>query len=102
MFEEDLVRLVRVIEGFMSLPKYSHFKFEVGQFVRSSFCALDEKRSSSEMLGDTYQVVERMYQECPGGVQLHYLCRPQGFLSSKEYMRLSEIELIPMPQDSSR
>ncbi len=87
----------------MSLPKYEHFKFEVGQFVRSSFCELnDDKRNSSEILRDTYQIVERMYQECPGGVQLHYLCRPQGFLSSKEYIRLNEIELIPMPQDSSR
>lgn len=86
----------------MSLPKYEHFKFAVGQFVRSSFYALDTDRKSSEVLRDTYQIVERMYQECPGGVQLHYLCRPQGVLSSKEYIRLNEIELIEMPQDSSR
>lgn len=86
----------------MSLPKYEHFKFEVGQFVRSSFCLLEEERNSSEILRDTYQIVERMYQECPGGVQLHYLCRPKGFMSSKEYIRLNEIELIPIPEDSSR
>lgn len=86
----------------MSLPKYEHFKFEVGQFVRSSFCALDEQRSNSDILRDTYQIVERMYQECPGGVQLHYLCRPQGFLTSKEYIRLNEIELIDMPSATSQ
>lgn len=86
----------------MSLPKYEHFKFDVGQFVRSSFCALDEQRSNSDILRDTYQIVERMYQECPGGVQLHYLCRPQGFLASKEYIRLNEIELIDMPSATSQ
>ena len=85
----------------MSLPIYGHFKFTVGQFVRSSFCELAASKSS-EALHDTYQIVERMYQECPGGVQLHYLCRPQGFLGSKEYIRLNEIELIEMLQDSSR
>jgi len=81
----------------MSLPAYEHFKFSVGQFVRSSFCALEE-RNSSNTLRDVYQIVERLYQECPGGVQLHYLCRPHGFMSTKEYMRLNEIELIEIPQ----
>lgn len=49
-------------------PKYEHFKFEIGQFVQQRISAdLDIRRMI---------VVERIYQECPGGVQLHYKCRP--------------------------
>ena len=93
----------------MSLPVYEHFKFSVGQFVQSSYVAVQKetmKRSSSEILRDTFQIVERIYQECPGGVQLHYVVRPMGFLSNgREYLKYNEIELAPLqpvPQDSSR
>lgn len=86
----------------MSLPKYEHFKFSVGQFVRSSFCALREQMGSRERLESTYQIVERTYQECPGGVQLHYLCRPSASIwNDKGYVRLNEIELIPMPEEAT-
>ena len=84
----------------MSLPRYEHFKYGVGEFVRSSFCAIDPGASSRrESLRSTFQIVERMYQECPGGVQLHYLCRPHGMISTEQYVRLNEIELIPLAED---
>jgi len=78
----------------MSKPKYDHFRFEVGQFVRSSFCLVDEHKASTR---DLYQIVERHYVECPGGVQLFYVCRPQGMFSEKNYLRLNEIELTELP-----
>lgn len=89
----------------MSLPVYEYFKFAVGQFVVSSYVTVQRdvlKRSSDRVLNDTFQIVERIYQECPGGVQLHYLLRPQGFLNGREYIRYNEIELAPLepePQD---
>lgn len=50
-------------------PKYEHFKFAIGQFV--------QQRINSDHDGRKMIVVETIYQECPGGVQLHYKCRPQ-------------------------
>jgi hypothetical protein len=82
-----------------SLPKYEHFRFKVGQFVRSSFCLAVEDKNQS--LRDLFQIVERIYQECPGGVQLHYTCRPHGLLSSKDYIRFNEIELTELPEKES-
>ena len=84
----------------MSLPRYEHFKYGVGDFVRSSFCAIDpDAISKRESLCSTLQIVERMYQECPGGVQLHYTCRPYGMISPEQYVRFNEIELIPLAED---
>jgi hypothetical protein len=82
----------------MSLPKYEHFRFEVGQFVRSSFCLVAERESSSR---DLYQIVERHYVECPGGVQLFYVCRPQGMFENKNYLKFNEIELTELPVKES-
>lgn len=82
----------------MSLPKYEHFQFEVGEFVLPAFCALhmNDDKSKKEQLHHAFLIVERMYQECPGGVQLHYLCRPQALFGSREYIRFNEIELISL------
>lgn len=82
----------------MSLPKYEHFRFEVGQFVRSSFCLVVEREASSR---DLYQIVERHYVECPGGVQLFYVCRPQGMFENKNYLKFNEIEITELPQKES-
>jgi|TARA_B100000809_G_C14942329_1_gene460887 hypothetical protein len=84
-----------------NFPVYDHFLYEVGQFVLSSFVALPggEKDRAEGLIRDCYQIVERSYQECPGGIQLHYLCRPHGFMRDKNTMiRLNEIELIEMPE----
>ena len=50
-------------------PKYEHFKFELGQIV--------QQRINAESDGRRMFIMERMVQECPGGVQLNYKCRPQ-------------------------
>ncbi len=76
------------------LPKYEHFKFSVGQFVVSSFCAVNPKRRNEAL---TYQIIERMYQECPGGVQLHYLCRSSEVFNREQLVRYNEIELMALP-----
>jgi hypothetical protein len=49
-------------------PKYEHFKFELGQFVQLK---IHDGMGSARKC----QVIERLVQECPGGVQLHYKCR---------------------------
>jgi hypothetical protein len=89
---------------FVNVPAYEHFRFKVGEFVQSSFVSVQRdklKRSSSDILRDTFQIVERLYQECPGGVQLHYLVRPIGFLGGdRNYVRYNEIELAPLEQES--
>ena len=79
----------------MVLPLYKYFRFEVGQFVRSSFCLVDEHKGS---MRDLYQIVERHYVECPGGVQLFYVCRPQGMFENKNYLKFNEIEIIELPK----
>jgi hypothetical protein len=47
---------------------------------------------------DLYQIVERHYVECPGGVQLFYVCRPQGMFENKNYLKFNEIEIIELPK----
>jgi hypothetical protein len=87
-------------ESIMSHPKYDHFKFEIGSFVLPAFLALEDQNTiKKEFKHRCYQIIERLYQECPGGVQLHYLVRPQSVFSSVEYIRFNEIELIPFPSE---
>ena len=64
-------------------PKYDHFKFEIGDFVQH---VVSRGRESRKM-----QIIERWYQECPGGVQLHYSCRAYQCNSA----RFIEIEIEP-------
>jgi hypothetical protein len=80
----------------MSLPTYGSFKFEVGEFVQSSYVNVQRDMKAKHIHKEVFQVVERLYQECPGGVQLHYLCRPQAMIfngGQRDYVRLNEIEL---------
>lgn len=84
------------------------FKFKVGEVVALKH--VDDHRLS---------IIERMYQECPGGVQRHYLgrvligCSDSSVLSDDKpakrwvyavqsdkltnYERFNEIELVAIP-----
>ncbi len=63
------------------------FKFKIGQMV--------EHVSKTHPSGEKLLVVGRLAEECYGGVQLHYQCRPcsdRGHFSDG-IVRMSEIEL---------
>ncbi len=54
---------------------------------------------------DKMQVIERTLQECPGGVQIHYTCRPiteRGAFSKDLYrfntIEIEEVETIETPE----
>lgn len=76
------------------------FKWKVGDVVMPKFAIVqedtnDDWRSLYKNEDMRLHIVERLYQECPGGVQRHYDCRP---MSSKgiphmKYIRFNEIEL---------
>lgn len=66
-----------------ALTTYEHFAFKVGETVQSAV------KSHIK-----YQIIERIYQECPGGIQLWYACRTyDGARISVDLMKLQEIEL---------
>jgi hypothetical protein len=68
------------------------FKFQIGQLVTLKTALADcLKRAGLGTLSTPTSgiVVERMSQECPGGVQLHYAVARNG-----ETLRCNEIELI--------
>lgn len=71
-------------------PTYEHFKFAIGQFVQQK---LNADCPDRKMI-----VIERLYQECPGGVQLHYRCRPQREMV-QQYL---EIEIEDYIQDADQ
>ena len=86
----------------MALPQYEHFKFSVGDFVQpvSVTLGFGKRRSffSRDRGTPAMQVIERLYQECPGGVQLHYKVRGyfgEAAAYSRETDTFSEIELVP-------
>jgi hypothetical protein len=72
-------------------PKYEHFKFAIGEIVTTR----------ASVILRHMQIIERLYQECPGGVQLSYKVRvhwPNGEFST-EYFALNEIELAAIPPE---
>lgn len=85
----------------MNLPHYEHFQFAVGEFVQPKAVGLEfGKARGLRLMGGrgrpAMQIVERLYQECPGGVQLHYKVRSYfgeagGY--SREIDTFNEIEL---------
>lgn len=85
----------------MASPTYEHFKFDIGDFVQSAFCEINEKANLRRPEDTTFQIIERIYQECPGGVQLHYLCRQMAFMQDQKVIQFNEIELIQMSKDES-
>ena len=86
----------------MALPQYEHFKFSVGDFVQPVSIRLEfGKKKGWGLMGEKgrpiMQIVERLYQECPGGVQLHYKVRSYfgeagGY--AREIDTFNEIELV--------
>jgi hypothetical protein len=75
-------------------PKYEHFKFSIGDSVQPKIMA-DARHMHRHM-----QIVERLYQECPGGVQLHYRCRCAGLIGT--LVDFIEIEIEPYVADAPR
>lgn len=78
------------------------FKFKVGDVLQAIFTPKtiekDEEPSwvrAKEVF--KLHVIERLYQECPGGIQRHYICRP---ITAKDgsphikYIQFNEIEVV--------
>ena len=86
----------------MASPQYEHFKFNVGDFVQPVSVALGFRKRhpffSQDRGTPAMQVVERIYQEFLGGVQLYYRVRAyfgeaEGY--AREVDTFNEIELLP-------
>ena len=67
-------------------PVYEHFKFQIGQLVQQRVSAGFDCRMMI--------VIERVYQQCPGGVQLHYKCRPHREIV-QQFLELELEEYVP-------
>ncbi len=84
------------------------FKFNIGDQVTSLSVAdfvqrgLYEKELHLDPTGVSYPksmtIVQRRYDECSGGVQLHYLCSAE-FEGSRTAAWYNEIELASYPQE---
>ena len=86
----------------MASPQYEHFKFKVGDFVQpvSVTLGFGKRRPffSKDRGTPAMQIIERLYQECPGGVQLHYKVRAyfgEAAGYAREIDTFNEIELVP-------
>lgn len=73
-------------------PDPSGFQFEVGDVV--AIADAPDVEESYERI-QRWKIVERLLQECPGGIQRHYTCK--GFsrfgMVHKDYVKFNEIEL---------
>lgn len=67
-------------------PKYEHFKFAIGDFVQL------KQLAEMSVVSRKMMVVGHRYDECPGGVQLHAVCRNMGYQTACVYL---ELELEP-------
>jgi len=77
------------------------FKFKVGDWAKTighAGITINDSPGSWRFgaVDIRYHIVERLYQECPGGVQRHYICRPNMIDGGigREYIRMNEIELV--------
>jgi hypothetical protein len=68
-------------------PKYEHFKFACGDIV--ALKQMIEIEQNEPMM-----IVELLYQECPGGVQLHYSCRNFRFSNPVRYLENELAEYV--------
>jgi hypothetical protein len=89
------------------------FKFKVGDTVAMTVHLAIRKRGKAGWKKERgivpemqpLQILERIAQQCHGGVQMAYLCRPHlqdGFRSlafGTELVRVLEIELEAMPKE---
>lgn len=67
------------------------FKFKIGDRVRHI------ARTSEFMEGKVEDIfiVQRMLEQCPGGIQLHYTCRALGDEGmATNLIRFNEVELV--------
>ncbi len=86
------------------------FKFNIGDQVTSLSVAdfvqrgLYEKELRIDSTRVNYPksmiITQRRYDECSGGVQLHYLCSA-AFEGSRTAAWYNEIELAPYPQEQA-
>ncbi len=70
-------------------PKYEHFAYELGAFV--------QLKTQSDLNNRKMQILERIVQECPGGVQLHYKVRH----TLSGLIQVLESEIEPYAQNDS-
>ena len=79
------------------------YKFDIGERLTTlvSIDTIDTDDLHNPLI---LQVIERLAQECPGGVQRHYFCRvhvpdrdlPWLIHASRELTKFNEIELISL------
>lgn len=79
------------------------FKFKIGQTVQHAAAVeweIDEQKKDnfdwpSRNTEQRWFIIERIAQECPGGVQRHYVCRGVSRNGSvtKELHKFNEVEL---------
>lgn len=77
------------------------FKFKIGQFVQhvGKLTHAKKGRDFGWAIGAApvrFLVVERVLQECPGGIQRHYTCRAvfaDGHIKDSLF-QMNEVELI--------
>ena len=76
--------------------KYEGFKYEIGDFVSPVIPDNFFERTLFEE-SPIFRVCGRLYEECPGGVQLHYACRlmNRNGYPSDDPVRLHEMEIEP-------
>ena len=76
----------------------AQFKFKIGDMVVPKarwelvkFCVVRD--AESKAVPDIMTVIQRTMEECPGGVQYHYLCRPWMTGLEDKIIRFNEVEL---------
>ncbi len=81
-------------------PLDQFFKFSIGSFVRPSIAELSESNETEPFSlsgsDERFTIVERRLQECPGGIQKHYVARAGSANGSTaaNAVIFNEIELI--------
>lgn len=79
------------------------FKWKVGDVVSPKFSTQEKEDEATGWLRNRnsikLHIVERLYQECPGGVQRHYICRPIDYTGGTPHVKciqFNEIELTDL------
>jgi len=83
----------------------SMFKYKIGDELQMTITGGSIKYKNERefpVIKHKLVPIERLYQECPGGIQIHYLCRVHMMDSSfarntssfgLDYVRINEVEL---------
>jgi len=85
------------------------FKFKVGELLKTNYAkSFNEIRNGKKRIATMFLVmpIERIFQECPAGVQVWYHCRPMTispqtglFHPHLELIKFNEIELDEATQE---